>query len=117
MKAKSIVLALCSAALCFAVAARAEAQEPQVISITAKRFQFTPNEIKVKQGAPVKLELRSEDVAHGFYMKALGIDTEIKPGKTTEVAFTPKAAGRYTVICDHFCGSGHGNMKMTIVVE
>ena len=26
-------------------------------------------------------------------------------------------AGRYAAICDHYCGSGHGNMKMTIVVE
>jgi heme/copper-type cytochrome/quinol oxidase subunit 2 len=30
---------------------------------------------------------------------------------------TPKTPGRYTTICDHFCGAGHGNMKMTIVVE
>jgi heme/copper-type cytochrome/quinol oxidase subunit 2 len=30
---------------------------------------------------------------------------------------TPKVAGRYTTICDHFCGAGHGGMKMTIIVE
>lgn len=65
----------------------------------------------------MKLELRSEDVVHGFLMKTLGIDAEIRPGKTTEVVLTPQTAGRFTTICDHFCGSGHGNMKMTIVVE
>ena len=42
---------------------------------------------------------------------------DIIAGKTTEVTITPKLAGRYTTICDHFCGVGHGNMKMTIVVE
>ncbi len=30
---------------------------------------------------------------------------------------TPSAAGRFVVICDHFCGSCHGNMKMVINVE
>ncbi len=35
----------------------------------------------------------------------------------TDVVLTPQTAGRFTTICDHFCGSGHGNMKMTIVVE
>jgi cytochrome c oxidase subunit II len=115
-RTRSIGFVVCALAL-VAGAARARAQEPTVVNITAKRFQFTPSEVKLKQGVPAKLELRSEDVVHGFYMKALGIDTEIQPGKTTEVTITPKTPGRYTTICDHFCGSGHGNMKMTIVVE
>jgi cytochrome c oxidase subunit II len=33
------------------------------------------------------------------------------------VTFTPRAAGRFTAICDHFCGSGHGNMHMELVVD
>ena len=45
------------------------------------------------------------------------IDAEIERGKTTEVTFTPQVAGRFTAICDHFCGAGHGNMHMTFVVE
>lgn len=93
------------------------AEEPKVIAITAKRFEFSPKEITLKLGETVKLQLTSEDVTHGFFAKPLGIDEVIVPGKTTEVVVTPKAAGRYTTICDHFCGSGHGGMKMTIVVE
>ncbi len=93
------------------------ADEPKVIAITAKRFEFSPKEITLKLGETVKLQLTSEDVTHGFFAKPLGIDEVIVPGKTTEVVVTPKAAGRYTTICDHFCGSGHGGMKMTIVVE
>ncbi len=97
--------------------AAARADGPQVVEITAKRFQFTPNQITLKKGQPAILRLRSDDVTHGFYMKALGIDATIEAGKTTDVPITPTAAGKFTVICDHFCGSGHGNMKMTIVVE
>jgi cytochrome c oxidase subunit 2 len=93
------------------------AEEPKVITITAKRFEFTPKEITLKQGQTVKLQLTTEDVTHGFFVKPLSIDEDISPGKTTEVVVTPKTTGRYTTICDHFCGAGHGGMKMTIVVE
>ena len=93
------------------------AATPPVVTITAKRFGFTPDQITVKRGEPVTLRLSTEDVTHGFFQKALKIDTVIEPGKTTEVTFTPQAAGTYATICDHFCGAGHGNMKMTIVVE
>jgi cytochrome c oxidase subunit II len=94
-----------------------DAEEPRVIAITAKRFEFSPREITLKAGETVKLRLTSDDVTHGFFAKPLGIDEVIEPGKTTEVVVTPQAAGRFTTICDHFCGAGHGGMKMTIVVE
>lgn len=93
------------------------AEEAKVITITAKRFEFTPKEITLKQGETVRLQLTTEDVTHGFFLRSLSIDEEIVPGKTTEVVVTPKTPGRYTTICDHFCGVGHGGMKMTIVVE
>lgn len=93
------------------------ADDARVIEITAKRFEFQPSQITVRQGERVVLHVKSLDVVHGFYQKALGIDATIAPSKTTVVPFTAKAPGRYVTICDHFCGSGHGNMKMTIVVE
>src|SRR5689334_803937 len=90
---------------------------PKTIAITAKRFAFEPNQITLKKGEPVVLQLTSGDVTHGFYLKPLKIDEIIEPGKTTEVKVTPQVAGTFTTICDHFCGANHGNMKMTIVVE
>ena len=97
---------------------KAHAEEgPRMIEITAKRFAFSPNEITLKKGETVKLVLHSEDVTHGFFMRALKIDEEIQPGKTVEVTITPQTAGTFTTICHHFCGANHGNMKMTIVVE
>jgi len=93
------------------------AQEPRVIEITAKRFAFTPSEITLKKGETVKLKIVSDDVTHGLYLNPLKIDADIQPGKTTEVMVTPQSAGKFTAICDHFCGVNHGNMKMTVVVE
>jgi cytochrome c oxidase subunit 2 len=97
-------------------AARAQ-DEPRVIVITAKRFEFSPNQITLAKGETVKLQVKSEDVTHGLFVRPLGIDTEIVPGQVTELTVTPQQAGTYRAICDHFCGAGHGGMKMTIVVE
>jgi cytochrome c oxidase subunit 2 len=91
--------------------------EPRVIEITAKRFEFSPNQITVKKGHPVTLRLTSQDVKHGFFVKELKLDADLHPGKPTEVTFTPQTAGKYLSVCDNFCGSGHGDMLMTIVVE
>jgi cytochrome c oxidase subunit II len=109
------VLAVAAAALL--APTPSPAAEERVVEISARRFEFTPATITLQRGQPVVLRLRTQDVAHGFYMKALGIDTTIEPGKVTDVPLTPTAAGRFVTICDHFCGAGHGNMKLTILVE
>lgn len=93
------------------------ADNARVIEITAKRFGFTPNQITLKKGETVTLRLTSQDVTHGFFLRPLKIDEDIEAGKTTEVTVTPQVAGTFTIICDHFCGVNHGNMKMTVVVE
>lgn len=90
---------------------------PRVINIAAKRYTFTPNQITLKKGETVTLRLTSEDRVHGFYLKPLKIDEVIEPGKTTDVTITPTETGTFTIICDHFCGAGHGSMNMTVVVE
>lgn len=92
------------------------AQQPQVIEIKAKKFEFSPSEITLKKGMPVVLRLSSEDRTHGFLLKPLKIDTDIKAGEVTEIAVTPDQTGEYIVICDHYCGLGHGNMKMKLTV-
>ncbi len=89
---------------------------PKVIEITAKKFEFSPSEITLKKGEPVILRLTSSDRVHGFMSKPLKIDTDIPDNTTKDVAVTPDTAGNFTVICDHYCGSGHGNMKMKVIV-
>jgi len=111
------IAALALAAVAIATLARPASAEPRVVDIVAKRFQFTPNVVTLKKGEPVLLRLRSEDVVHGFFQRSLGFDTTISPDKTTEIPLTPGEAGRFLVICHHFCGAGHGGMKMTILVE
>lgn len=92
------------------------ADSPKVIAISAKKFEFTPSEITLKKGEPVILRLTSSDRVHGFMSKPLGFDTDIPDDGAKDVAVTPNTPGEFTVICDHYCGTGHGNMKMTVKV-
>jgi cytochrome c oxidase subunit 2 len=93
------------------------AEEPRSIAITAKRFEFVPATITLKKGETVKLVVTSEDVTHGFFLRPLKIDTDLTPGQTQEITVTPQSAGTFTAICHHFCGAGHGGMKLTVIVE
>jgi cytochrome c oxidase subunit 2 len=91
-------------------------QPTQTISITAQRFSFAPNEITLKKGQPVTLVVQSKDVTHGLLIEGLGVRTDIKKGQPSEVTFTPGKAGTFEAKCAHFCGKGHGSMKMTVQV-
>jgi cytochrome c oxidase subunit 2 len=61
--------------------------------------------------------MTSTDRTHGFLIRALKIDTDIKPGTVTQITVTPTTAGTFKAICDHYCGLGHSGMKMTVVVQ
>ena len=120
--AKRRAVALTATALAVAgcvAAAEVTPKAPQVqtVEILAQRFNFTPDEIKVKKGVPVDLELTTLDRLHGFDVPALGLRAEIVPGQTTHVKFTPDKAGRFLFHCDIFCGEGHEDMDAAIVVE
>jgi cytochrome c oxidase subunit II len=88
----------------------------RTISLTAKKFEFKPDQITAKKGEPVVLEIKSEDVTHGFSLPDFGVRGEVKPGSVMRVRFTPEKAGQFTFTCDVFCGSGHEDMSGTLTV-
>ena len=88
----------------------------QVIKITAKKFDYTPNHITLKKGVPVILELTTQDVLMGFNVPDLGVRADIVPGKVVRVRIVPDKVGTFTFFCDIFCGSGHEDMTGTITV-
>jgi cytochrome c oxidase subunit II len=91
-------------------------QEEQVIHITAKKFAYSPNEIILKKGVPVVLELTSLDRVHGFRLTEFGIRADIKPGEITRVHLVPLQIGRFAFACDVFCGVDHDEMAAELVV-
>lgn len=101
---------------CVAAGVSNKGPEVQTVKVTAKRFDFTPDEIKVKKGVPVDLQLTTADRVHGFYAPKLNLRAEITPGDTVHLRFTPDTAGTYLFQCDIFCGEGHENMDGKIIV-
>ena len=87
------------------------------IQITAKRFEYSPNQITIKKGVPVTLELTSLDRTHGFNCPGLGVRADIEPGKKTIVRLMPQKTGVFEFHCDVFCGEGHEGMTGEIIVE
>ena len=88
------------------------------IEVTARRFAYAPGEITLKKGQPVVLVIKSTDVAHGLRFRELNLDTRIDKGGTAELSFTPDKTGDFVGHCSVFCGSGHGEMTLTLhVVE
>lgn len=103
------------AQLCIDHNATAQAA-PKRITVTAKRFSFTPSEITLKKGEPAVLVLTSEDVTHGMNFKELGVNVKAAKGQTVEVPLSPSKTGDFVGHCSSFCGSGHGSMKLTLHV-
>jgi cytochrome c oxidase subunit II len=89
---------------------------PRVIAIGAKKFEFTPDEITLKRGEPVILELTASDVTMGFKAVDFGLRTDIPPGMPVRLHLTPEKPGKFTFFCDVFCGDDHELMTGIITV-
>ena len=92
-------------------------EKETVVQVTAKKFEYSPKEIRLKKGVPVVLEFTSLDRLHGFNCPSLNIRSDIFPGKKNVLRFTPDRAGSFPFHCDNFCGSGHEGMTGTIIVH
>lgn len=90
--------------------------DEQVIRISAGTFEFQPNEITVKKGEPVILEITSRDRHHGFKLVAFQLRADIHPGVVEKIRFVPDKAGTFRFFCDVFCGDGHEDMSGTLKV-
>jgi len=106
----------------------------QVIEVTAKKYEFSPSPIRVKQGAHVQLKITATDHAHGFKIKPQpeGTHPADSPGlifsstqsceriekhQTETIEFVAKTAGTYPFKCCTFCGWHHKSMKGEPIVE
>jgi cytochrome c oxidase subunit 2 len=87
------------------------------IVMTAKKYEFSPSEIRVHQGDKVKLVITALDRKHGFQIEALNIERELPEGEAVTIEFTADKAGTFPFKCSKRCGFGHGKMKGELIVE
>jgi cytochrome c oxidase subunit 2 len=99
----------------FGAAVLAQPRE-RVIRITARKFEFVPEEIALKKGEPVVLEFTTADVLMGFNAPDFKVRTDIVPGQVARVRLSPDRTGDFDFFCDNFCGEGHETMSGKIRV-
>ncbi len=87
------------------------------IRMTAKKYEYDPGVITVKQGEHVRLIIMPLDHDHGFKIDAYHIDELLKKGEPTTIEFTADTTGTFPFQCSHFCGLGHKGMKGELIVE
>jgi cytochrome c oxidase subunit II len=103
---------------------RSVPRDAMVIQVTARQWAWSftyPNgkrttELVVAVGKPVKTELHSLDVIHGFYIPAFRIKEDVVPGKVNFTWFTPTKLGSFDIECTVICGVNHANMLSKVIV-
>ncbi len=71
---------------------------------------FSYEQMVVPVGATVTLDIRSQDVAHSWWIPKLGGKMDAIPGYTNYTWFKVEKPGVYTGQCAELCGRGHANM-------
>ena len=96
-----------------------EKETVKEIRVTAKRFEFIPNPIKVNKGDRVRLLITAIDTSHGFRLKTpfVDVDETLLVNQEVAVEFTATESGEYEFWCSIPCGSGHGGMRGKLIVE
>ena len=115
--------------------AQAKTEEPvQVVEMTAKKYAYSPEEIRVKKGTRVQLKIRATDRTHGFKIRLYpeGTPEKGEPGlrmadnqnnfkleenQERTIEFVAERPGTYIFRCSVFCGMGHRGMNGKVIVE
>jgi cytochrome c oxidase subunit 2 len=103
---------------------RSAPREAMVITATARQWAWSfdyPNgkrttELALALNKPVRVELRSLDVIHGFYVPAFRVKEDVVPGRQNYTWFTPTMLGTYDIECTVICGVNHANMLAKVLV-
>jgi cytochrome c oxidase subunit II len=77
----------------------------------------TANEMHIPVGVPVRVEARTADVIHSFWVPALNRKIDMIPGKENALLLQADRAGTYRGQCAEFCGAEHGLMAFLVVAE
>jgi cytochrome c oxidase subunit II len=77
----------------------------------------TANEIHIPVRTPVRLEVRTDDVIHSFWVPQLNRKIDTLPGRTNAIELYADAPGRYRGECAEFCGLQHAHMGLYVFAD
>jgi len=106
---------------------RSAPRDAMVIDVTGRQWAWSfkyPNgrlteELYLALDRPVKLNLHSADVVHGFFVPAFRVKSDVVPGRTNTLWFEPTLLGTFDIECTVICGVNHSYMvsKVHVVPE
>jgi cytochrome c oxidase subunit 2 len=106
-----------------------------VLQVTGKQFNWqvtypgpdgrfgTPDdkmlldEMHVPVGKPIRVNLRSQDVIHSFFVPNFRFKQDAVPGREIATWFEVTKPGKYEVPCAELCGFGHSGMRGWVYVH
>jgi cytochrome c oxidase subunit 2 len=74
-------------------------------------------ELHIPVDTKVLIQLSSKDVIHSFWVPNIGGKKDAVPGRATELWIQADKPGTYKGQCFEFCGTGHADMLITLVVH
>jgi heme/copper-type cytochrome/quinol oxidase subunit 2 len=86
-------------------------------SVTARRYAFAPTRIEVFEGDLVKIELRTDDIAHSLTIDDYRIAKRVRPGQPVTFEFLAERAGTFPFYCDLQNEAGCRKMRGELVVK
>ena len=77
----------------------------------------TANELHIPVGRQVRIQLKSNDVIHSFWVPNLHGKMDLIPGRQTAIWLQADTPGVYRGQCAEYCGLQHANMALTVIAE
>ena len=94
-----------------------QTEDVKEITMQVSDWEFNPSTIRVKKGQTVKLHISTAEGNHGIAIPDFGISAQLPVGTEKTIEFVADKKGTYSFFCNVFCGSGHKDMKGTLIVE
>lgn len=88
----------------------------KLIKMQARNWFWDPEQIRVKKGTRLVIEIESLDAPHAFQLKAFGVKVNLPQDKKTQVEFVADKVGEFSWRCSRPCGNGCPKMRGKLVV-
>ncbi|MDR3611483.1 MAG: cytochrome c oxidase subunit II [Ignavibacteriaceae bacterium] len=94
------------------------------IDVTGQMWHWTfkyPNGVEMDSlflplDKDIKVNIRSKDVNHSFFVPAFRVKKDAIPGRTNTAWFRTEKEGVYNLFCAEYCGMKHSYMITKVVV-
>lgn len=113
-------IGLASAALVAATARGLGASQEQVrhnVTVTSRRYEFSPSRIEVMQDDVVRVTLVAEDIPHSFTIDEYRIAKRAAPGRPVTFEFRADRPGTFTYYCNLSNDEGCRDMRGELIVN